>query len=109
MSWDGVEWGVCEMGQSGPSQLPASDTTACTSHLANLAPAQKVHAEGSGNVVFFISRIPTGSLDRVFRKHRPGLHRGVDLVSSAVQEAGVDEKETGGGVEWCVVGWKGFG
>jgi hypothetical protein len=45
------------------------------------------------DIAFLIGGDPGRALDLALAQHGAGLHRGVDLVAGAVQEAGVDEHD----------------
>ncbi len=62
--------------------------------LADLSPAREATGEPDLNVAHLIGADPIGALHLALADHRPGLHRGVDLIASAVEKAGVDEDDT---------------
>ena len=81
----------------------------CGPHaLADLRLAGHAAGEPDGNIALFIGGDPVAFLDIAFGEHRAGLHRGVDFIAGAVEEAGVDEHhpvlhgvDTGGKIGGC--------
>ena len=65
--------------------------------LADLRAAGEPGGQADVDVLVLVGLNPLGALHRALADHRPGLHRGVDLVAGAVQEAGVDEHHPVGG------------
>src|SRR3984957_2642067 len=61
--------------------------------LADLGAADQAVREPDVDVVVLVGEDPRLGLHVGLARHRPGLHRGVDLVAGAVEEAGVDEDE----------------
>ena len=59
--------------------------------LADLRLAAQAAGQADIDVLVLVGLDPGGALHVVLADHRPGLHRGVDLVAGAVEEAGVDE------------------
>ena len=61
--------------------------------LADLRLAGQPAGEPDLHVARLVCGNPRGAFDRAFAQHRPGLHRGVDLVPGAVEETGVDKHD----------------
>ena len=47
--------------------------------------------EANGDVARFVSAEPVRTLHRAFAHHRASAHRGVNFITRAIEEAGVDE------------------
>ena len=65
--------------------------------LADLRPAPQPASQAHQHVVSLVGLDPGAGLHVAFAQHRAGLHGGVHLVASAVQEAGIDEGHAAGG------------
>ena len=61
--------------------------------LADLGLARQAALQADGDVARLIGRDPVAGLDVGLAHHRTGLHGRVDLVASAIEEAGVDEDD----------------
>jgi hypothetical protein len=61
--------------------------------LADLRAPGEAAGEADSDVVVFIRLEPRSRLHVALADHRPELHRRVDLVAGAVEEAGVDERQ----------------
>ena len=61
--------------------------------LADLGLAGQAAFQADGDVARLIGGDPGGGLDVALAHHRTGLHRRMDLVAGAVEEAGVDEDD----------------
>ena len=59
--------------------------------LADLRLAWQAALQADVDVLALIRLQPLGVLQISLRQHRPGFHRGMDLIASAVEEAGIDE------------------
>ena len=59
--------------------------------LADLRPAGKAAGKSDIDVPVLIGANPCGAFHVGLADHRPGFHRGVNLVARAVEEAGIDE------------------
>ena len=69
--------------------------------LADLGAAEQAALEADVDVEVLVGLDPGLALHVVLADHRPGLHRGVDLVAGAVEEAGVDERDPFAGLRRC--------
>ena len=65
----------------------------CPHPLADLGLAGQAAGEADGDVAGLIGGDPGGGLDVALAHHRARLHRRMDLVAGAVEEAGVDEDD----------------
>ena len=65
--------------------------------LADLGMADEAALEAGIDVGILVSRDPARLFHVALADHRPGQHGGMDLVSGAVEEAGVDEEDAPAG------------
>ncbi len=63
----------------------------CPHPLADLALARQARGQAYIDVAILIGLDPRRRLHCFFADHRTGFHHGVDLVTRAIQEAGVDK------------------
>ena len=62
--------------------------------LADLCAALEASGQTDVDVAVLVGSNPLGALDLALADECTGFHRGVDLVTGAVQKAGVDERDT---------------